>query len=100
MNIYDNVSSNKRNSIILILLFFIILISLGYFIGFYYGDFYTGIGLGLFAAIFSIIMTLINFYAGDKIILKMSSAKPANEKTHGRLIHAVEGIAIAAGIPK
>jgi len=29
----------------------------------------------------------------------MSSAKPADKKTHGRLIYAVEGIAIAAGIP-
>src|SRR3989344_2110213 len=99
MNIYENISSNKRNSIILVLLFFIILISLGYFIGFYYGNFYTGIGIGFFAMVFSIIMTLINFYAGDKIILKMSSAKPADKKTHGRLIYAVEGIAIAAGIP-
>ncbi|MBS3108504.1 M48 family metallopeptidase [Candidatus Woesearchaeota archaeon] len=96
---YENISSNKRNSIILVLLFFIILISLGYFIGFYYGNFYTGIGIGFFAMVFSIIMTLINFYAGDKIILKMSSAKPADKKTHGRLIYAVEGIAIAAGIP-
>ena len=96
MNLYENISSNKRKSIFLITIFFIIIGLLGYAFGLYLGDAFIGLG---FAIVFSTIMTLISFYSGDKLILGMSSAVPADRKEYPHLVNTVEGLAIAAGIP-
>ncbi|MBS3105582.1 M48 family metallopeptidase [Candidatus Woesearchaeota archaeon] len=96
MNLYENISSNKRKSIFLIIIFFIIIGFLGYSFGLYIGDAFIGLG---FAIIFSTIMALISFYSGDRMILGMSSAMPADRKKYPYLVNTVEGLAIAAGIP-
>ncbi|MBI2107190.1 zinc metalloprotease HtpX, partial [Candidatus Woesearchaeota archaeon] len=69
--LYDHISSNKRKSIFLIALFFVIIGALGYALGAYVGNIFIGL---FFAIIFSVIMTLISFYSGDKMILSMSHA--------------------------
>ncbi|MDP3766235.1 MAG: M48 family metallopeptidase [Nanoarchaeota archaeon] len=94
--LYNNISSNKRKSILLICIFFAIIIVLGYTFGLYFGDVFIGLA---FAIVFSTIMALISFYSGDKLILKMSHAIPAGKKEYPHLINTVEGMAIAAGIP-
>ncbi|MBI3035916.1 M48 family metallopeptidase [Candidatus Woesearchaeota archaeon] len=96
MNLYEHISSNKRKSIILIAIFFIIIGLLGYAFGIYLGDAFIGLA---FAIAFSTIMTLISFYSGGKLILSMSSAAPADRKKYPHLVNAVEGLAIASGIP-
>jgi heat shock protein HtpX len=50
-------------------------------------------------SLFAIIFPIISYYNSDKIALSMSNAKPARKPEHAHLINAVEGIAIAAGIP-
>lgn len=94
--LYEQISSNKRKSILLITIFFIVIGFLGYSFGLYFGDAYIGLA---FAIIFSTIMTLISFYSGDKMILAMSHAVPADRKKYPHLVNSVEGLAIAAGIP-
>lgn len=95
MSLYENISSNKRKSIFLITLFFIIITALGYFFGFYIGDIFIGVFV---AVLISIVMVLISYYSGDKLILKMSHAVPADRKKYPHLVNTVEGLAIAAGI--
>ncbi len=95
MGLYENISSNKRKSILLISIFFIIIGFLGYAFGLYFGDAFIGLA---FAIIFATIMTLVSLYSGDKIILRMSSAVPADRKKYPYLVNTVEGLAIAAGI--
>ena len=94
--LYENISSNKRKSIFLIIIFFIIIGLLGYSFGIYFGNPFIGLG---FAIIFSTLMTLISFYSGDKMILKMSHAVEADRKKYPHLVNTVEGLAIASGIP-
>ncbi len=94
--LYDSISSNKRKSILLITLFFIIIGALGYTFGLYFGDAFIGMG---FAIIFSTMMVLLSFYSGDSMILSMSHAAPADRKKYPHLVNTVEGLAIAAGIP-
>lgn len=96
MMLYDHISSNKRKSIFLIALFFVIIGALGYALGAYVGNIFIGL---FFAIIFSVIMTLISFYSGDKMILSMSHAILADKKKYPHLVNSVEGLAIAAGIP-
>lgn len=95
--IHDEITENKRKSILLIFLFFIIIIFLGFIFGAIFFDPLIGI---FFATFISIIFTLISVFSGDKIILSMTKAKEAKKPEHTYLINAVEGLAIAAGIPK
>lgn len=94
--LYDNISSNKRKSILLVFFFFIIIGLLGYSFGVFFGNVFIGV---TFAIILSTIMILISYYSGDKIILRMSHAVPADKRKYPHLVNTVEGLAIAAGIP-
>ena len=94
--LYENISRNKRKSIFLIIVFFIIIGLLGYAFGAYFGDIFIGIGM---AIVLSTIMTLIGLYSGDRMILSMSHAVEADRKKYSHLVNSVEGLAIASGIP-
>ncbi len=96
MGIYEQIDSNKRKSILLIFVFFIFIVLIGLAIGVFYGNSYFGIGL---AIVIGTIYFLISYYSGDSMILTMSKAKPADKKQYPHLVHTVEGIAIAAGVP-
>ena len=99
VNIFDQIEKNKRNSVILSILVFIILFSLIYSVSFVFLP-----ELTFFIIIFSFVIILLDIYLsynyGDKIVLKSLNAKPADEIKHRYLLDTIEGLAIAAGIPK
>jgi len=99
VNIFDQIGKNKRNSILLGFLVFIILFALIYSISQVFLP-----ELAFIILIFSFLLIIADIYFsynyGDKIVLKAVNAKPADERKHKHLIDAVEGLAIAAGIPK
>ena len=94
--LYEHISWNKRKSIFLIIIFFIIIGLLGYSFGAYFGGIFIGTGM---AIVLSTMMVLIGLYSGDKMILSMSHAVEADRKKYPHLVNSVEGIAIASGIP-
>ncbi|MBW2970673.1 M48 family metallopeptidase, partial [Candidatus Woesearchaeota archaeon] len=49
---------------------------------------------------FTIIWCLISYYTGDKIVLKLSRARPLEKGEFPHLWHVIDGLAVAAGIPK
>ncbi|MFH1229099.1 MAG: M48 family metallopeptidase [Candidatus Aenigmatarchaeota archaeon] len=53
-----------------------------------------------FAGVFILVDIFVSYNYGDKIVLKSVNAKPADEVKNRHLIDTVEGLAIAAGIPK
>jgi Zn-dependent protease with chaperone function len=52
------------------------------------------------AAVIAIAMTFGSYYSSDKIVLAISRAKPVEKKDYPHLYNVVEGLAIAAGLPK
>src|SRR3989344_1512642 len=94
---YSQIEANKRNSIILFMLFFILIGVIVYVLNIL---FFHGYVFVIMAAIIAVIFSSISYYSGDKIVLAMSHAKEANKKDHSYLINAVEGLSIAAGIPR
>lgn len=94
---FSEVEKNKRESIFLMIFFIIILIGLGIALGAIWGSIPFG---GIVAAIFAIIYSFIMFNSGDKTILSVTGAKKASKQKYPYLIHTVEGLAIAAGLPK
>lgn len=93
---FNEVSSNKWKSVLLMVIFILILGLLGAAIGFFYNSLAFGIFIALF---FSIIYTTIVFHSGDRMILGMSGAKPVTKQEYPYLYHTLEGLAIAAGMP-
>lgn len=94
---YDRIAGNVRKSWMLIIAFFALTGAVGYFFGYY-----TGTGLwGLWIAVaFSVLMSWGSWFASDKIALSVSRARPADEKLFAQLHNVVEGLSLAAGMPK
>ena len=99
VNIFDQINSNKRDSILLSFLVFIILFALVYVISYVFAP-----ELTLLILIVGFLLITVDIYMsynyGDKVVLKSVNAQPANERQHRYLIDTVEGLAIAAGVPK
>lgn len=97
MGIYEEISRNKRRSFFLVFIFFILVVFLGLVLGMGYGNPYFGLILAL---IIGGVYFLFSYYNGAQMILGMSGAKEARKPEHAHLINVVEGLAIAAGLPK
>ena len=93
---YEEIGQNKRNSIILVVVFAAVLILLGYIFGQVAGFGYFGIVL---AFIISTAMALTGYFRGDKIVLAVSGAKPASREEYPQLYNIVEELIIASGLP-
>jgi len=93
---YEEIGQNKRNSIILVVVFAAVLILLGYIFGQVAGFGYFGIVL---AFIISTAMALTGYFRGDKIVLAVSRAKPASREKYPQLYNIVEELIIASGLP-
>lgn len=93
---YDAIASNKRKTYLLIFLFFIFIVILGYALGSLYANPLFGLSIAL---IISFVYILFSLFAGDSVILTLNSAKPADRRQYPHLVNTVEGLAIAAGIP-
>jgi len=94
---YEQISRNKWKS------FFLILFFLGFiFLLVWIFEELTGFGrYGLILAVFiASAMTVGSYYASDKIVLAISRAKPVKKEDYPYLYNVVEGLAIAAGLPK
>ena len=77
-----------------------IVMALGFFFGAFLGGMDAGmLGLGI-AFVVAIVWALISYYASDGIALAIARAKPADPRQFLKLHNIVEGLSIAAGIPK
>lgn len=97
-NIYEQMSSNRRKSVALCAFFIILIFTLALL----FEEVAPGariVALPL-ALVFATLGPLIGYYNSDKIILRMSAARPATREEHLFLKNTVEGLSIAAGIPQ
>lgn len=95
---YNQIAANKRKTALLILIFIIIVLALGWILGELYGR-GSGIG-GLFVAmVLSFILALGGYFHGDRIALAASGARPVQKTENPYLVRLVENLAITAGIP-
>lgn len=94
---YEEIASNQRRSWLLIFGFILIIGAIGYVFGQVAQFGYAGLVL---AVIIASIMAIGSYYNSDKIVLAMSHAHEADPVQYQYLHNTVEGLAIAAGIPK
>ena len=97
MHVYDLVASNKRRSVLLALGFIAILAVIGWAVSLIVGLGSWGVLIALVVAGF---LAFLSYWKSDSVALAMSRAKPADPQQYRRLHNLVEGLCIAAGLPK
>jgi heat shock protein HtpX len=98
MTFYDQVSKNKWKSAVLVSVFIVVILAMGFFIGYIWGFQMAIFGL-VIAAIIATIMSLVSYYNSDKIALSSAGARQVTREEFPYYVNTVEGLAIAAGLP-
>ena len=94
---WDVQRANKTKSWLLMLLIFPIVAGLVWFAGYFFtgGEWVLPIAIA-----FSLFYSVGGYFLGDKLVLAMHGARPADEQKDAYLYNTVEGLALAAQIPK
>lgn len=98
-NVYQNINSNKRDTVVIFTLFTAIIFAICWFIGEYFTEGGGTSLLGL-AFIFSGLSGLFSYFNSDKVILAVSGAKELKYEDAPEVHKLVENMSIASGIPK
>lgn len=93
--LYTEQSKNNRKTWMLMSIFFVIVIGLGFILAQTYGN----PNILYFFVIFSIGMNIASYWYSDKIVLSMANAHPASKEKYFDFYTIVENLAITAGLP-
>jgi heat shock protein HtpX len=93
--LYTQQDSNIRKTWLLMTMFLVVVIGIGWFFSFYYNN--PGI-LIAFAA-FSIIMNVGAYWFSDTVVIALSGAKAITKSQSPDLYNIVENLSITAGLP-
>jgi heat shock protein HtpX len=94
---YEQITRNKWRSFFLVLFFLCLIFALTWAFGEMTGWGTQGL---VVAVVIAVAMTFGSYYASDKIVLAISRARPVKKEEYPYLYNVVEGLAIAAGLPK
>jgi heat shock protein HtpX len=95
--LYEQITRNRWKSVLLVFVVLLVAAGLGYLFGWLF-DF--GIAGVVVALLIAAGMSFASYRFGDRIVLRASRARPATSEEYPRLHNIVEGLCIAAGIPK
>jgi heat shock protein HtpX len=95
--VYEQISANKRKTVLLIFLFVLLLTAVGFAVDYFLRGGVVGI---VIVAIIVIISSFVSYFNSDKVALAMAHAKPADPQQYARYHNLVEGLCIASGLPK
>src|SRR3989344_5979387 len=94
-NLYTHRASNIRKTWLLISLFLILIILIGWLASLVFENpaiLYVAVG-------FSLVMNLFAYWFSDKIALTIARAKPVERREFPELYNIVENLSITAGLP-
>lgn len=94
--LYTHQAENRNKTWLLVAVFLAVIVGLGYFLAYTY----QSPGILTIAIIFAVVMNITGYWYSDKIALSMAKAAPADAAQYPVLNHAVENLAITAGLPK
>jgi heat shock protein HtpX len=93
--VYEEISKNKRNTLLLMFFFIVIITGLGYIIGELYGNPYYGT---IIAFVIAAISVWTSYYYSDSMVMTLSGAFYADRAMYTQYHLSAEGLVIAAGI--
>jgi heat shock protein HtpX len=96
VHLYDQISSNKRKSVLLMISAFLLLAALG----FVFGGAYDVPIEGLLVAVgFASLYLWISYAAGSRLVMLSMGGREIEKKDNPQLFNVVEEMSIAAGLP-
>jgi heat shock protein HtpX len=94
---HEEIAANKRKTVLLVVGAFVFFGLVGMALGYVFG---TGpIGL-VVALVVAALLSVSSYFYGDRLVLASSRAREVSAADEPRLHNLVEGLAIAAGVPK
>ncbi len=94
---YEQIARNKRRTFVMLAAFVLLIAAVAIALGVL---FRAGTIIVPIAIVIAIAMAWTSYFASDKIALAASRAKPADGPEYARYHNLVEGLCIAAGLPK
>jgi heat shock protein HtpX len=95
--VYEQITRNRVRSILLILAAIVLAGGIGYLFGYLFDGGLIGLVIAL---VIAAIGSFASYMYGDRVVLRVSRAVPADPQQHAKLHNLVEGLCIAAGMPK
>lgn len=92
---YSAIRANKRNTVIIMMVFLLLISGLGALAGYLYDDYFIT-GIVLFVAI---IYALIEYFAASRMAISMAGGREIKKQDNPTLWNVVENLAIANGQP-
>ena len=93
--LYTQQSKNVARTWLLMSLFFVIIIAIGFFFAQYYGN----VNILYFFVVFSVGMNVVSYWYSDKIALALNRAREIKKEDNPMLWNVVENLSITAGLP-
>mgnify|MGYP001616708316 CR=1 FL=1 len=94
-SIYSHKDSNIRKTWFLMIIFFGVVMA----VGFVFAQVYNSPVILYFAVGFSFVMNIASYWYSDKIVLAMHKAVPVELKSNPELYRVLENLSITAGLP-
>jgi heat shock protein HtpX len=96
MNVYNQITANKRRTLLILFLFISITSGFFYIIGNFFNSANTYLFFGL---IFSLFSGIVSYFYSDKIVLFTVGAEPADKKKYFDFYTVAENLCLATGMP-
>ncbi len=100
LNVYDQINSNKRKTVLIMAGFVGFISLIGYIFGYVNGGPDAAIGALVMATGFSIASSFGSYYFSDKLVLSIAGAKRISPESNPKIYGLVENLCIGAGIKK
>lgn len=95
--LYDQIASNKRRTVLLLLAFFVLLALVGYAVGYLWLR--SGPVGTIFALIIGLIYAISMIFQSTEVVMSMNHAREVTAEQAPELYHIVEDMAMVAQIP-
>jgi heat shock protein HtpX len=95
--LYEEIARNKRRTVAIILVALVFAAGIGYLFGWLLG---FGFGGLVVALAITAGLSYLSYASGHKLVLRVARAVPVTHEEEPRLHNVVEGLALAAGLPK
>lgn len=94
-NLYTEADKNIRKTWLLMSMFLIAVIGLGWIFSYIY----ESQVILVVAVVFALLMNVVSYWYSDKIVLSLHKAKPVTRERHFEIYNLLENLSITAGLP-
>ena len=92
---YKQIAANKRNTVLIMLGFVLVIAGLGALFAYLFEDVWIGVWVLVVATIYA----TVQYFLSSSLAVAMTGAKEIHKKDHPRLYNTVENLTITAGLP-